>query len=85
MGVRINISAWRHSAIAISRRFCHDNAFQEEKSRLEEDQDWDEDNVEGDDPWDLQAGYGTHAAGMIYAYKLIEGDNSIVSRHEKFC
>jgi hypothetical protein len=28
--------------------------------------------------------YGTHVAGMIYARELIEGDNSIISRREKF-
>jgi hypothetical protein len=49
---------------------------------LEEGEEWDEDNVEGDDPRDLQAGHGTH--GMIYAREPMEGDNSIVSRREKF-
>jgi superfamily II DNA/RNA helicase len=84
MNVRLNISAWRHSAIAISRRFCHEDRFHEQKRKLDEDEEWDEDNVEGDDLWDLQAGHGTHVAGMIYAQELMEGDNSIVSRREKF-
>ncbi|KFZ20112.1 hypothetical protein V501_00293 [Pseudogymnoascus sp. VKM F-4519 (FW-2642)] len=44
----------------------------------------DEDNAAGDDPWDLQAGHGTHIIGMIYARELIEGNNTIISRREKF-
>ena len=32
----------------------------------------------------MQAGHGTHVAGMIYARELAEGDSSIVSRREKF-
>lgn len=51
---------------------------------MEESEGWDEDNVDGDDPWDLQAGHGTHIVGMIYAQELMEGDNSIISRREKF-
>ncbi|KAH6661841.1 hypothetical protein B0J14DRAFT_571422 [Halenospora varia] len=39
----------------------------------------------GDDLWDLQAGHRTHIAGMIYAYKLMEGNNTIIGRQEKFC
>jgi hypothetical protein len=31
---------------------------------------FDEDNLEGDSPWDLQAGHGIHVVGMIYAREL---------------
>ncbi|KFY26455.1 hypothetical protein V493_04079, partial [Pseudogymnoascus sp. VKM F-4281 (FW-2241)] len=44
----------------------------------------DEDNAAGDDLWDLQARHGTYIAGMIYARELIEGNNTIISRWEKF-
>ncbi|KAH8749818.1 hypothetical protein BGZ57DRAFT_945612 [Hyaloscypha finlandica] len=85
MGVDgLNISGYRQIAIAISRRYCREDRFEEEKSKLEESEGWDEDNADGDDPWDLQAGHGTHITGMIYARELIEGDNSIISRREKF-
>ena len=85
MGVDgLNISGYRQIAIAISRRYCREDRFEEEKSKLEESEGWDEDNADGDDPWDLQAGHGTHVAGMIYARELMEGDNSIISRREKF-
>ncbi|KAK6591435.1 DNA helicase [Botrytis cinerea] len=85
MGVDgLNISGYRQIAIAISRRYCREDGFEEEKSKLEESEGWDEDNADGDDPWDLQAGHGTHVAGMIYARELMEGENSIISRREKF-
>jgi RecQ family ATP-dependent DNA helicase len=83
MGARVNISAWRHIAIAISRKYCRDDRFEEEKARLE-DGEWDEDNADGDDIWDLQCGHGTHTAGMVYARELMEGDQSILSRRERF-
>ncbi|KAK6610433.1 hypothetical protein H4I95_03492 [Botrytis cinerea] len=66
------------------RSRCYMDGFEEEKSKLEESEGWDEDNADGDDPWDLQAGHGTHVAGMIYARELMEGENSIISRREKF-
>ena len=43
----------------------------------------DEENVDND-PWDLQAGHGTHTAGMVYARELIEGNYVVVGRREKF-
>jgi hypothetical protein len=49
---------------------------------LADEAGWDEDNTAGDDPWDLQAGHGTHIAGMIYARELMEGNNTIISRRE---
>jgi hypothetical protein len=82
MGVKINISAWRQIAIAISRRYCRENPFQSEDPSQEGD------IVDGegidDDPWDLQTGHGTHIAGMIYARELMEGNNVVISRREKF-
>ncbi|KFZ17095.1 hypothetical protein V501_01912, partial [Pseudogymnoascus sp. VKM F-4519 (FW-2642)] len=71
-------------AIAISRRFCRENRFEDESGKWDPDENWDEDNAAGDDPWDLQAGHGTHITGMIYAYELMEGNNTIISRQEKF-
>ncbi|OBT79273.1 hypothetical protein VF21_01965 [Pseudogymnoascus sp. 05NY08] len=71
-------------AIAISRRFCRENQFEDESGKWDPDENWDEDNAAGDNPWDLQAGHGTHIAGMIYARELMEGNNTIISRWEKF-
>ncbi|OBT70707.1 hypothetical protein VF21_10274 [Pseudogymnoascus sp. 05NY08] len=71
-------------AIAISWRFCRENRFKDESGKWDPDENWDEDNAAGDDPWDLQAGHGMHIAGMIYARELMEGNNTIISRREKF-
>jgi hypothetical protein len=76
IGVKLNISSWRHIAIAISRRYCRD-PFQSEDYKLEEDS-------MDDDLWDLQTGHGTHTAGMVYAWELMEGNNMVVGRREKF-
>ncbi|OBT81153.1 hypothetical protein VE02_10081 [Pseudogymnoascus sp. 03VT05] len=86
-GVRnviIENGAWWQIAIAISRRYCRENRFEDESGKWDPDENWDEDNAAGDDPWDLQAGHGTHIAGMIYARELMEGNNTIISRREKF-
>jgi hypothetical protein len=85
MGIdRLNISRYRQITITISRRYCREDRFKEEKSKLEESKGWDKDNADRDDPWDLQAGYGTYVAGIIYARELIEGNYSIISRRKKF-
>ena len=80
----LNISEYWQITITISRRYYREDRFEEEKSKLEESKDWDENNADGDNPWDLQAGHGTHIAGMIYTRELMEGDNSIISHREKF-
>jgi hypothetical protein len=80
----LSISAWRQIAIAISRRFCREFRFEDESRKWDPDENWDEDNVAGDYPWDLQAGHGSHIVGMIYARELMQGNNTIISRREKF-
>jgi superfamily II DNA helicase RecQ len=53
----------------------------------EEEADWetfDEDNIEGDSPWDLQAGHGTHVAGMIYARELRQAPGQTMGRQDMF-
>ena len=64
--------------------FAVKDQFEDDQGKLEGEDGWDEDNTAGDDPWDLQAGHGTHIAGMIYARELMEGNDSIISRREQF-
>jgi hypothetical protein len=64
--VRLNISAWRHIVIGISHRYLSEK-FMVDKDKEVDWEMFDEDNLEGDSPWDLQAGHGTHVARMIYA------------------
>ncbi|KAG7405148.1 ATP-dependent DNA helicase Q5 [Fusarium oxysporum f. sp. rapae] len=78
LGVVLSISSWRQIAIAIARRYLHD-AFKE--STLDGD---DEDDDLDDNPVDLQAGHGTHVAGMIYARELQQGLFSTASMRDKF-
>ncbi|PWI64632.1 hypothetical protein PCL_09489 [Purpureocillium lilacinum] len=77
MGTVLTISAWRHMAIAISRRFLNrtfdDGGFGDE----------DEDGVD-DNPADLQAGHGTHVAGMIYARALQQGGFGTAEKRDQF-
>lgn len=84
LGLKLNISAWRHIVIGIARRYLHGKFVVDE---VEEDVDWetfDEDNLEGDSPWDLQAGHGTHVAGMIYARELRQAPGQTMGRQDMF-
>jgi hypothetical protein len=79
LGTILNISSWRQIAIAISRRYL-DKAFKESTiDGVEEDDDGVDDN-----PIDLQAGHGTHVAGMVYARELQQGLFSTATMRDKF-
>ncbi|GJN76018.1 hypothetical protein PLICBS_010129 [Purpureocillium lilacinum] len=77
MATRLTISAWRHMAIGISNRFLNE-AFQEDG--------FGDEDVDGvaDNPADLQAGHGTHAAGMIYARELQQSGSGTAAQREQF-
>jgi RecQ family ATP-dependent DNA helicase len=81
MGQKINISAWRHIAIAIANRHLN-KAFGQDNVDGEGGEE-DEDGIE-DSAWDLQAGHGTHVAGMVYARELQQGVFSTAPRRERF-
>jgi superfamily II DNA helicase RecQ len=78
-GVEINISAWRHLVIAISRKFLQGTFKGDNVDDIDLDAFDDEDS-----PWDLQAGHGTHVAGMIYARLLQQDPRGTSSRQEQF-
>ena len=78
-GVEMNISAWRHIVIAISRKFLRGDFKGDNVDDIDVDA-FDED----DSPWDLQAGHGTHVAGMIYARLLQQDTRGTSSRQEQF-
>ena len=85
MGVKLNISMWRQVAIAIARKYLRDQfGFESQEDNIEGCEDFDEDNDEGDSPWDLQSGHGTRVAGMIYARLLSEGKFETKSQKERF-
>jgi hypothetical protein len=51
--------------------------------RRYDDEYFDEDNVKGDSLLDLQAGHGTHVAGMIYARLMSLGKFKTTSQMEQ--
>ncbi|KFZ17161.1 hypothetical protein V501_01877, partial [Pseudogymnoascus sp. VKM F-4519 (FW-2642)] len=83
IGVKINISAWRNIAIAISRRFCREAPFEKDEIKPE-DVGENGPDINEDNPYDLQSGHTTHIASMIYAQELVENRDVVVSRRQKF-
>jgi RecQ family ATP-dependent DNA helicase len=81
IGVKIHISCWRNSAIAMSRRYCRAAPFSGDDPKTDDAAGADQ---EEDDEHDLQAGHGTHIAGMIYARELMEDRDAVVGRRGKF-
>jgi hypothetical protein len=72
LGQKLNISSYRQIAIAITRKYLIKDPFIDDRE--------DEDRVDDDDPhgtmpdsaFDLQSGYGSHVAGMIYTRWIME-------------
>ena len=65
LGEDVGIQPWRHISIAISRKYLRKG---EGRFRMDEE-DMDSDG-EDDDVEDMQAGHGTHVAGIVYARSL---------------
>ncbi|KAG7402428.1 hypothetical protein Forpe1208_v017210 [Fusarium oxysporum f. sp. rapae] len=87
-GQEINISAWRQMAIGISNRYLN-KIF---KGGQEDVGDFGEDDDEGEG-WggdlvnsiqDLQAGHGSHIAGLIYARLFGQGEFGTMRSREEF-
>jgi RecQ family ATP-dependent DNA helicase len=82
---RFGTASYRHCAIALSRRFCGEQALQanggDEEEQEEDETTW----YNGDDAArDLQAGHGTHVAGMIYARGIYEALGVVASMRAQF-
>ncbi|OBT94382.1 hypothetical protein VE01_07738 [Pseudogymnoascus verrucosus] len=74
----------RDAVIAIGRKFLRD-IFNDGSTPEDCDvEGFDEDNEEGDKPWDLQSGHGTHVAGNIYTRLVTEGKFETMSKREQF-
>lgn len=82
LGVAINPAECRHIAIGISRRFLAKSLqFQPEESiEIDEENDLDI----KDDVIDLQAGYSSSTAGIIYARGLFETKGEVQGLNECF-
>ncbi|KAF6793337.1 hypothetical protein CMUS01_16109 [Colletotrichum musicola] len=82
-GKTINISNWRHMAIALARRYFRDPRTSKAMDELD-DGDGSDSEGEDDSPWDLQAGHGSAVAGMVYARLLTEGSFETNERRLQF-
>ncbi|KJZ69027.1 hypothetical protein HIM_11586 [Hirsutella minnesotensis 3608] len=81
-GQELNISAWRQIAIGISNRFFN-KVFGADDGG---DGDFDEDGNGNlvDSIYDLQAGHGSHVAGLIYARLFGQGELGTMRSREQF-
>ncbi|KAG6148290.1 hypothetical protein E4U37_007506 [Claviceps purpurea] len=81
LGCKLNVSIWRHVAISIFNRYLGSKYlrhFEQDGAEFE-----DEDGID-DEASDLQAGHGTHVAGMIYARELQQGLGGTAMARERF-
>lgn len=81
MGRRLNISVWRHVAIAICNRYLGSKYTRNAGGDGVEYED--EDGID-DEASDLQAGHGSHVAGMVYARELQQGLGGTAMARERF-
>jgi superfamily II DNA helicase RecQ len=81
-GQEWNISAWRHMAIGISNRYF--NKVFGDAADKNEDEFGDGEGNFFDSVQDLQAGHGSHIAGLIYARLFGQGELGTMRSREKF-
>ena len=79
LGDGLTLRSWRDISIAVSRKYLRKG-----EGRFKHDEeDWD-DEAEGDEVEDMQAGHGTHVAGIVYARGIREQDGVVESMRQKF-
>ncbi|KAL1844470.1 hypothetical protein VTK73DRAFT_2461 [Phialemonium thermophilum] len=79
-GQELNISAWRQMAIGMSNRYFN-KAFGIDEAEEEEDSK----GQLFDSIHDLQAGHGSHIAGLVYARLVGQGELGTMRSWEAFC
>ncbi|KAH7169536.1 hypothetical protein DER46DRAFT_681397, partial [Fusarium sp. MPI-SDFR-AT-0072] len=77
----LNISGWRQMAIGISNRYFN-KVFETDDDGDELDEDGNSSFI--DSIYDLQAGHGSHIAGLIYARLFGQGELGTIRSREKF-
>ncbi|KAF4474120.1 Bloom syndrome protein-like protein [Colletotrichum fructicola Nara gc5] len=84
IGSKINISGWRQMAVAIANRYLNE-AFGRADDKNNDNNDNDDDDVGVEDSaLDLQAGHGTHVAGMIYGRLYQEAPFGTAALRDRF-
>ena len=96
LGTKLNISSWRHIAVAIGRRYLRGIVGGNSGPGLsgagtgtvaygDSETDGDGDELLGpDDPWDLQAGHSSRTAEMLYGREVQQGTTGLAARQEQF-
>lgn len=86
LGVEVGNSAYRQMAIAIARCCLKGEGFIDDGDDEEEIKE-ENDGGRPDPPdhiLDLQAGYGSYAAGMIYARAILEAPGEVASMRQQY-
>ena len=79
LGEGMTLQSWRDISIAVSRKYLRKG-----EGRFKHDEeDWDNETQE-DEIEDMQAGHGTHVAGIVYARGIREQDGVVESMRQKF-
>lgn len=90
MGVKLGISSYRQTAIAITRKYVKREGFIEDREdesvedQNETVQDGRELGAVRDSVFDKQSGRGTHVAGMIYAPAILEAPGAVDNVREQY-
>jgi hypothetical protein len=81
LGHALHIQAYRDVAISINRRYMRGRtAFDKD----EDGSDGNDGETGEDEIGDLQAGHGSHVAGMVYARGMFEMDGAVANKRQQF-
>lgn len=85
IGIRLTVASWRHIAIAISRRYLRGAFTTSETDPKQAGNDGNASSEDSeDDIWDLQAGHGSHIAGLVYGRGTSDMAYTTAARQEKY-
>ncbi|KDN59860.1 hypothetical protein CSUB01_11029 [Colletotrichum sublineola] len=81
LGSQLNVSMWRHIAIAIANRYLNEAFGRPGEGGPDEDEEADDVN---DSAWDLQAGHSTRLAGLVYSRLLMQFGSGSAAKQQQF-
>jgi superfamily II DNA helicase RecQ len=84
IGTPLNISSWRHIAIAIGRRYLQDKLGDGGLDESYGDSDSEDEDQIPDNILDLQAGHTSYIAHAIYARTIGQGNTGLMFQQEMF-